>query len=519
MPRKLHWVRPSLAVVMIVLILLPVLLFSAYELFSMNTTERMLVETYHRQLDGVLSSVNQFAWDLVSGWAAALNRSLIEGGDVDSVLRAQVERHQSVEGAFLADSSGKLLGLRMRRVGEVTTTEIESMIRESTPSFGRLVQLRQARYTRLLPVLLDSAAGDYRVALLFAAEQSPGVFCLAGFVIEPERFAREELGPRLGETAGTDFVAAVFRKGTVDTIFATEASGLDRISQRRTLWIFPQVEVGIRFRGSSAEDLARSRSRQLLAMVIGLDVLLLTGAWLTYRNVRRETELAKLKSDFVSNVSHELRTPLALIRMYAETLEMDRIQNEEKKKEYYATIVSESGRLTRLVNNILNFSRMEAGRMPFTFRPADLNAVVDASLEVWREHLREARVEVEERLDSSLPAIPLDGEAVGEALMNLIDNAVKYGGDRKYLFLATGKEGERIFLRIGDHGIGIAQKDQQKVFEMFFRTSSAGRDGMRGSGVGLAIVRHIMEAHGGSVTLESTVGKGSTFTLWFPVSH
>jgi two-component system phosphate regulon sensor histidine kinase PhoR len=518
MARASRWARPSLAVVLIVLILLPVLIFSAFELFSMNATERMLTETYDRQLDGVLSSLNQFAWDHVSGWAAMMNRSLREGVPMDSLLAAQIEYHQSVEGAFLADSAGKLIGLRMRRSNDTMQRKIQAILKNPAASFARLVKLRLTGYTRLVPVLLDSLGGDFRVALLFAAERGPQEFLLAGFIIEPERIARDELGPRLQETAGSDFVVAVFRKGTQEAIYSTDQTGLERITQRRSLWVFPQLELGIRFRGSSAEDLAASRSRQLVIMVVALDLLLLTGAWLTYRNVRRETELAKLKSDFVSNVSHELRTPLALIRMYAETLEMGRIQQEEKIQEYYATIVSESGRLTRLVNNILNFSRMEAGRMPFTFRPADLNDVVRGSLEVWREHLREGNVAVDEHLDPSLPAVAVDAEAAGEALMNLIDNALKYGGEQKYLLLATGTEGNRVYIRVGDHGIGIAQKDHQKIFEMFYRASGSVRDGMRGSGVGLAIVRHIMEAHGGTVTLQSTPGAGSTFTLWFPKS-
>ena len=339
---------------------------------------------------------------------------------------------------------------------------------------------------------------------------------LGGILIEPEQFSREVLGPRLRETAGSQLDAAVFRRGTANAVYATEEADLGRIVRRRTLWIFPKLEVGIRFRGDSAEDLAASRSRQLIVIIVALDLLLLTGAWLTYRNVRRETELAKLKSDFVSNVSHELRTPLALIRMYAETLELGRLPNDAKKQEYYSTIVSETARLSRLVNNILNFSRMEAGRMPFTLRQSDVNGVVKNTLEVWRELLHSESVHVEMALDASLPAVRIDEEGIGEALMNLIDNAVKYGGNEKFLKISTGSDAGKVYIRVEDHGVGIFRNDSHKIFDMFYRSTERPGEGARGSGVGLAIVRNIMTAHGGSVTVDSTPGKGSTFTLWIP---
>ncbi len=507
--------RP-LAGILTLLIILPVLLFSVYELASISSTEKMLSETYNRQLDGVLTSLNQYAWDLLSIWASAMNRTMLEGTTADSVLALQLDRHPSVDGAFLADSSGHLVNARMRQGMVMEEGKLGEAFREASAGLARMIQLRQTGYTRLQPRLLDSAAGDMRVLLLFPFEYPDGSQGLGGIVIDPEKFSREVLGPRLRETAGSQLVAAVFRSGTNNAVYATEESGLDRIVRRRTLWIFPKLDVGIRFRGDSAEDLAASRSRQLLVIIVALDLLLLTGAWLTYRNVRRETELAKLKSDFVSNVSHELRTPLALIRMYAETLELGRLPNDAKKQEYYSTIVSETARLSRLVNNILNFSRMEAGRMPFTLRESDLNGIVKNTVEVWRELLRTENVHIELALDDGLPAVRIDDEGIGEALMNLIDNAVKYGGKEKYLKITTGCDAARAYVRVEDHGVGIPRKDVHRIFDMFYRSTDRPVEGTRGSGVGLAIVRNIMDAHGGTATVDSTPGKGSTFTLWIP---
>ncbi|HTX99524.1 MAG TPA: HAMP domain-containing sensor histidine kinase [Bacteroidota bacterium] len=507
-----------LAGILTLLIVLPVLLFSGYELASMSSTERMLTETYNRQLDGALTSLNQYAWDLLSIWTASMSRGVIEGGTLDSALALQLERHPSVDGAFLADSTGSLVKMKMRAGTSLDEGLLEQYFRHASSGLGRMLQLRQSGYTKLLPQLLDSAGGDMRVLLLFPVEFSNSSRGLGGILIEPERFSREVLGPKLSETAGNQLIAAVFRKGTDNAVFTTDEGDLHSIVRRRALWIFPRLEVGIRFRGDSAEDLASTRSRQLIIIIVALDLLLLTGAWLTYRNVRRESELAKLKSDFVSNVSHELRTPLALIRMYAETLELGRLPNDAKKQEYYATIVSETARLTRLVNNILNFSRLEAGRMPFTLREANLNSVVTTTVDVWRELLQTEHVELVMNLDEHLPSVRLDGEAIGEALMNLIDNGVKYGGESKFLGIATGSDTARVFVSVEDRGAGILRKDLHKVFEMFYRTAESSRQAARGSGVGLAIVRNIMDAHGGTVTVESAPGKGSTFTLWLPKS-
>jgi two-component system phosphate regulon sensor histidine kinase PhoR len=228
-------------------------------------------------------------------------------------------------------------------------------------------------------------------------------------------------------------------------------------------------------------------------------------------------DLVRMKSDFVSNVSHELRTPLALIRMFGETLEMGRVKNEEKKHEYYATIVAETERLTRLVNNILNFSRMEAGRKEYHFAPTELNDVVTDVLKTYGFHLQGEGFTPEVMLEEDLPPLRGDAESISEAVINLIDNAVKYSGESKYLRIATGMLDGSLFIVVEDHGIGIAREHQEKIFETFYRVSTGLVHTVRGTGLGLTLVKHIMEAHGGKVTVESVPGKGSRFSLLFPI--
>lgn len=507
--------KRSVLLVLGLLILLPVLIFSAYELATLNAAERILASTYTRQLEGVLSSVNQYSWDVVSGWAASLSGGLASREPEDSLLHASVERHEAVDAAFLADTAGHIERVFWRHQNDPSPGRLDLAAREAAAGRKRLIKLRAAGYTRLDPFVLDSAGGDMRVALVFLAG-GPGIR-LAGFVLEPDRFVRTTLAPRLLEIAGTEFVIAVMRRGVPGTTFATDSVQEASITQRRTLWVFPGLEAGIRFRGTSVEELAASRSRRTLAMIVALDLVLLAGAWATYRNLRREMEFTRLKSDFVSSISHELRTPLALIRMYAEMLEMGRAKDESKRQEYYATIVAESARLTRLVNNILNFSRLEAGRMPYRFAPLDLNAVVEDVARVWEPHIRAEGIQMHVGCAAGLPAVEADLEAVTEAVVNLVDNAIKYGGEGKFLRVATAVDGGNVVLSVEDHGIGITAQHLPNIFDMFYRASGGLVQTARGSGVGLAIVKHIMGAHRGEITVRSVPGAGSTFALVFPV--
>jgi signal transduction histidine kinase len=233
--------------------------------------------------------------------------------------------------------------------------------------------------------------------------------------------------------------------------------------------------------------------------------------------VRKEVALARLKSDFVSNVSHELRTPLALIRLYAETLELGRITTPEKKQEYYRIIRKESERLTSLINNILDFSRIEAGRKEYEFRQTDIADLVRNTLDAYRYQIEQQGFALEESIDPDLPPMRLDREAIARALVNLVNNALKYSSDEKFLGVKLYKANSSVKLEVVDHGIGISRREQSKIFEKFYRTGDPLVHNTKGSGLGLSLVRHITHAHGGEIAVESTPGKGSTFILSLPL--
>jgi signal transduction histidine kinase len=283
--------------------------------------------------------------------------------------------------------------------------------------------------------------------------------------------------------------------------------------------VFPGLTLGIKFQGTSVDALGRSWVRRGFLTLGVLSLLLVGGLVLTYRSVSKEVALARLKSDFVSNVSHELRTPLSLIRLYAETLELGRIKGQTKVEEYYRIIRTESERLTALINNILDFSRIEAGRKEYDFRQTDLAELVRNTLDTYRAQIDEHGFAFEQSIDSSIPPVQVDREAIARSLVNLVNNALKYSDTEKFLGVKLYRADGVLKLEVVDRGIGIARNEQSKIFEKFYRAGNPLVHNTKGSGLGLSLVRHIAHAHGGEVEVESTPGKGSKFTLTLPLER
>jgi signal transduction histidine kinase len=282
--------------------------------------------------------------------------------------------------------------------------------------------------------------------------------------------------------------------------------------------VFHGLALGIKFQGTTVEAMGRRWVLENFLLLGVLSVLMFGGLALAYRSVSKEVALARLKSDFVSNVSHELRTPLALIRLYAETLELGRIKTEGKKADYYRIIRKESERLTALINNILDFSRIEAGRKEYDFRETDIAELVRNTLDAYRYQIEQQGFAFEQSIDENIPVVRVDREAIARALVNLINNALKYSAQEKFLGVNLYRADGVLKLEVVDRGIGITRREQSKIFEKFYRTGDPLVHNTKGSGLGLSLVRHITHAHGGEVEVESTPGKGSKFTLSLPLA-
>jgi signal transduction histidine kinase len=313
--------------------------------------------------------------------------------------------------------------------------------------------------------------------------------------------------------------AVMMLRGKYESTALAQSSGWDGGApeeERNLEGAFPGLTLAIKLRGTTLAAIGQRFARISFLTLAALSLVLAGGIALTYRNVTKEMALARLKSDFVSNVSHELRTPLSLIRLYAETLEMGRLTSPEKYQEYYRIIRKESERLTALINNILDFSRIEAGRKEYDFRETDMSELVHNTLDSYRYQLEQSGFQFEEKIDE-VPPMRVDREAMARSLLNLVNNALKYSQDRKYIGVNLYRDNGSVKLEVVDQGIGIPHQEHQKIFEKFYRVGDPLVHNTKGSGLGLSLVRHIVQAHGGEVSVDSAPGQGSKFTIVLPV--
>ncbi len=263
--------------------------------------------------------------------------------------------------------------------------------------------------------------------------------------------------------------------------------------------------------------IAESSSRPQLALMAMLALVMAAGVFFVAGAAAREVRLAELKSNFVASVSHDLKTPLALIQLFAETLELGRVRTPERAAEYYRIINGEAKKLTRLIENILDFSRMEAGLRPYRTAAADLGEVTRDVVARLQSQFEQGRFNVVTRVEPGLPSVDIDTGAVQQAVENILANAMKYSREHRDIEVDVARAGPDVAVRVTDHGIGIAKRDLRLVFRKFYRVDSGLGGGPQGCGLGLAIVDHTMRGHGGAVSVESEPGRGSTFTLAFPI--
>jgi signal transduction histidine kinase len=268
--------------------------------------------------------------------------------------------------------------------------------------------------------------------------------------------------------------------------------------------------------GSLEEAVEQARRRNLAIGLATLALLAVT-VFLMVSSSRRSQELARQQLDFVASVSHELRTPLTAIRSAGQNL-ADGIVSEPAKVQRYGLLVEREGRrLTEMIGRVLSFAGIRSGQLSLRADPVDLGAIVRSALADARWVLEEKGIELQTQVADDLPEVRGDATALRQVVSNLVDNAVKYGGSGGWLGVHLHHEGETLVLRISDRGPGIPRKEQREIFEAFRRARSSGSSSIPGSGLGLAVVRRLVEAHGGTVSLVSRAGEGARFEVRLPV--
>ncbi len=257
-----------------------------------------------------------------------------------------------------------------------------------------------------------------------------------------------------------------------------------------------------------------SRRRLLLASFGLLATLIAAGSYFIWRAMSRELAAAKLQSDFVAAVSHEFRTPLTSLRQF-NTLLAEEDHGDEKRREFWAAQTRATDRLQRLVESLLDFGRMEAGARPYRFEKVELGALVQSVSNDFQKETVAAGFAIQCTVTPAV--VNADTEALSRALWNLLDNAVKYSGESRAITVTVQNDGEQVSLSVSDHGPGIPRSEQKLIFDKFARGTYAREHYIRGAGIGLTMVRYIVEAHGGKITLVSAPAAGSTFTIQLPV--
>jgi two-component system, OmpR family, phosphate regulon sensor histidine kinase PhoR len=493
----------KIGVILLFIILLPAVIFSIYEISTLNESEKMIDKIYNNQLDALLFSVNQYSEDVAGRFQYKLN--LINEQDdslsADKQLNNFIEENSHVKKIVFSDS-----------IFASSDQTISDMLKVNRQKVERLYSFKKEKYNRIEPIEYNNNT------FLFFVLDNPKMQNLCGIMIDSDRFIRDILSPKILSIAQNEFSIYVFNKEIIYDFNSDGNVNPHLFSQQRKLWLLPSFSLAIKLKGETIEDLVSQRAETNLILILALTLILLAGVWFVFRNIKREVELAQVKSEFVSNVSHELRTPLSLISMFAETLEMGRVKSEEKKKEYYSIISQEALRLSKIVNKILSFSKMEAGKRTYRFEEIDLNEVAGQVYDSYKFHLQNNGFEFTFDKYNSYLKIKADAEAVAEAIINLVDNAVKYSKDRKVVKIITGFEQEFVFIEVKDLGIGIEKEDQERIFEKFYRVKSGLVHNTKGTGLGLSLVKQIMDSHKGEISLSSELGKGSALRLKFKKS-
>jgi signal transduction histidine kinase len=358
-----------------------------------------------------------------------------------------------------------------------------------------------------------------QIALQRMPQAQNGKSVFFGFMIS-DRFIRNVLLPQaLEEMQQGDDIAYLFLKKNTDL---QEEYPDNEYIHTLLSYSFQKTLLGNNLiiaarKGNFFETRARNKISIIYILIVALLFTLILGTYLFYKYIAREAELVKLKSEFVDSASHTLKTPLTRIRMLTEKLQLGWINEESRRAEYFRTIISETDLLTELVNNMLNFSKIEAGKKTYQFQNISLPMIVQEVMEQYTNHTNIPGFKIETFYHEDIPPLPMDPEAVKLIVMNLVQNAIKYSGKEKYISVRTIRQKDRAILEVSDRGAGIPEQDIPRLFEKFYRVNSPQVTALEGSGLGLYLVKHAVIAHKGKIDVASQLGKGTTFTIYFPL--
>ncbi|HZN04510.1 MAG TPA: HAMP domain-containing sensor histidine kinase [Candidatus Polarisedimenticolia bacterium] len=514
-------------------VLVPLLVLLVLQLVQLRQLREMQAIARRATLDNYLEAIGtevqyfyrsaaERSLNLPAGWFIQDRLDLVAGQWTQKPIKG-ASRMFVVDFTKLDTGEVRVLDPRGQRFIKVSADEETMAILSATTPWQMARMQKHPVEGGILTV--EERNPDFRVILNSITSDDHQVAAVAGFIVDIG-FFRKKLLPAViqkslpeffpGET-GKD-LEVMIKDGQGRLILGEEHPALPgEVVTSRFPFVFTDWTLILHSHRSTPEHFASVNFAINASLLLLLGGALMISLVLALRAADRAMRLSTMKADFVSNVSHELRTPLASIRVFAELLRLGRVQTPEKVREYGEFIERESRRLSRLIENILDFSRIESGRKTYTFAATDVRQVVEGVLQSFDVHLKHhgftARLEAPE---GALPEVLADADALGQAVHNLLDNAVKFSGEARSIEVLLGAGDGEVTIAVRDRGIGVPLDEQAKIFDRFHRVSTGLVHEVKGSGLGLSLVHHIVTVHGGRVSLESAPGRGSTFILHLP---
>jgi signal transduction histidine kinase len=396
--------------------------------------------------------------------------------------------------------------------------EVGLLEREIVPELERRLALSDAYSPEPYRLSRKIEDGDLLFMAAWIPERdAPGTAGAFGVRLDNDRLSGEGIAEALSAAGLGDGAEVVVADLAGRSLSGPPSSTGPPLATEYFEGNFPPWKIEL-FRGpAQAPGVLDLRRNFYFWTILTLVVVLAFGAVLIARTIGQEMEILKIKSDFVSSVSHEFKTPLTSIRSLMERLADGKVRDPAKMGQYFGIIAQDTDRLTRLVNNLLDFSKIEEGKKEYFFAETDIARIAAEQVEAFKKDQVQAGPTIRLEVAGEIPAVRADAEAISRALVNLLGNAVKFTPAGKAVRVGLRRDGENIVLEVADEGIGIHPDEIGKVFEKFFQGRNARDLSARGTGLGLTLVKHIAEAHGGRVLVESEVGRGSTFTLVLPI--
>ncbi len=500
--------------IILLILILPITAFFIYQFSSLNQSEKEVNKIYIQQLETIIYSVNQYSQDVVSSWVNEISINLSHKNVLDkNEFKEFFNNNFSVYNIFLIDTKLENLNIIAKPMENLIfiNDTIVKVLNQNKSVIKRLQNFSEKGYQKVEPI---GEISDNRYLCLFPLKLNDEVK-IGGIIFNLLEFIQQALASKISQAAGEEFVLSIINDQNDSIIYSSEQTDINQIILKKPLWLLPNLSLGIKMKSGNINDLVLQRFYTNIVVLAFLLVILIAGIILIFYNLRKELRLAQLKSDFIANVSHELRTPLALISMYSETLVLDRLKNEDKKKEYYSVIHSETDRLSKIVNSILNFSKMESQSRKYNFESCNLCKITNEIIDTYNYHIKSKGFTYSLNCPEQIDNVNIDKDAISESIINLIDNAMKYSNNKKEFIITIDSNDKGPFWEIKDYGIGISNQDQKKIFDKFFRVSSGLVNSTKGTGLGLSLVKQIMAAHSGDIFVESRIGNGSTFRLQF----